>query len=109
MKDMWTVYSLKRLSISASVISAKGDPIPGRSALRINESKILLSSSDAFFERSLTRPRLTIVKNDHQDHSGPDDRHIEGIPSSLVKLVGELVFTDQLCQTTHRGNIACGE
>src|SRR5712671_6582418 len=49
-------YSLKRLSMSSSVISANGDPAPGTCTFFRSPSKILFSSSDAFFTRSRTRP-----------------------------------------------------
>src|SRR5207253_8605942 len=49
-------YSLKRLSMSSSVISANGDPAPGTFTFFIKPSKILFSSSEAFFTRRRTRP-----------------------------------------------------
>ena len=50
------VYSLKRLSMSSSVISAKGLAAPGAACFFARTSKILASSSPAFFTRRRTSP-----------------------------------------------------
>src|SRR5262249_12136402 len=51
-------YSVKRLSMSSSVISANGEPAPGASTFLRSPSKIRPSSSLAFFTRRRTSPRL---------------------------------------------------
>src|SRR6185503_376593 len=52
--------SLKRLSMSSSVISAKGESAPGSCTFLRRDSKMPLSSSLAFFTRKRTRPRLDL-------------------------------------------------
>ena len=105
-----TRQSLKRLSMSSSVISANGESAPGSCTFlqqRLEDAVELLARL-LHAQAHEAEARLR-VEDDDQDDAVADELDVDVRLLALVELSRELVLPEQLGHAAGRGDVAGGE
>ena len=102
--------SLKRLSMSSSVISANGESRAGLLHLLEQrlEDAVELVARLAHAQAHQAEARLGVEDHD-QDHAVADELDVDVRLLAFVELSGELVLLEELGDAARRGDVAGGE